>query len=115
MISYEVEFSTRKSFSLKIDGYSAAAAAAAAGLDCKTIEAIGGDVKVQIDKKTLLAVPYHEDISAGFTLEGYKQRAEQHSKEVINLLISAALRQTATFKVGNGCVHITPMYVTSLL
>ncbi|HAV1595596.1 TPA: hypothetical protein JG835_000923 [Enterobacter hormaechei subsp. steigerwaltii] len=54
MISYEVEFPTQKSFSLKINGYSSAE-----GLDCKTVEAIGGDVKVQIEKKTLLTVPYH--------------------------------------------------------
>ncbi|MDL0069397.1 hypothetical protein [Enterobacter chengduensis] len=110
MISYEVEFPTQKSFSLKINGYSSVE-----GLDCKTVEAIGGDVKVQFDKKTLLTVPYREDISSGFTLEGYKQRAVQHSKEVINLLISAALRQTATFNVGNGCVHITPINVTTRL
>lgn len=56
MISYEVEFPTQKSFSLKIDGYSSAE-----GLGCKTVEAIGGDVNVRLEKKTLLMVPYHED------------------------------------------------------
>lgn len=90
MISYEVEFPTQKSFSLKINGYSSGE-----GLDCKTVEAIGGDVKVQIDKKTLLTVPYREDITEDFSLEGYKQRAEKHAKEVINNLVSAARSQAA--------------------
>ncbi|HAV1480091.1 TPA: hypothetical protein JG877_003289 [Enterobacter hormaechei subsp. steigerwaltii] len=90
MISYEVEFPTQKSFSLKINGYSSAE-----GLDCKTVEAIGGDVKVQIEKKTLLTVPYHEDISADFTLEGYKQRAKHHAEAVVSKLVEAVQKQTA--------------------
>ncbi|EOW2679412.1 hypothetical protein ACOVE1_001690 [Enterobacter hormaechei] len=92
MISYEVEFPIQKSFSLKINGYSSAE-----GLDCKTVEAIGGDVKVQIDKKTLLTVPYHEDISADFTLEGYKQRAKVHAEGAITKLLEAAKGMTAHY------------------
>lgn len=90
MISYEVEFPTQKSFSLKINAYSSAK-----GLDCKTVDAIGGDVKVQLDKKTLLIVPYQEDISADFTLEGYKQRAKENAEDVISKLLEAAQAQTA--------------------
>lgn len=90
MISYEVEFPTQKSFSLKINGCDAAT-----GLNCKTIEAIGGDVKIQVQKQTLLMVPYNEDISPDFTLEGYKQRATEHAKEVVDKLMSAARLQTA--------------------
>ena len=56
MISYEVEFPTQKSVSFKINGYSSAE-----GLDCKTVEAIGGEAKVQLDKKNMLTVPYRED------------------------------------------------------
>lgn len=90
MISYEVEFPTKKSFSLKIKGYSSAE-----GLDCKTVDAIGGDVKVQIDKKTMLTVPYREDITADFTLEGYKQRATLHAEAVVSKLVEAAKLQAA--------------------
>lgn len=99
MISYEVEFPTQKSFSLKINGYSSAE-----GLDCRTVEAIGGDVKVQIEKKTLLTVPYHEDISADFTLEGYKQRAKHHAEVVISELVDAAQEQAAKYSLNLGIV-----------
>ncbi|HCQ7770637.1 hypothetical protein UXO04_06835 [Enterobacter kobei] len=90
MISYEVEFPTQKSFSLKIDGYSSAE-----GLGCKTVEAIGGDVNVRLEKKTLLMVPYHEDITPDFTLEGYKQRAETHAKTMIDQIVNAAQDRAA--------------------
>ncbi|MFK3912426.1 hypothetical protein ACI2JI_10115 [Enterobacter cancerogenus] len=100
MISYEVEFPTQKSFSLKINGYSSAE-----GLDCRTIEAIGGDVKVQLDKKTMLTVPYREDISSDFTLEGYKRRAVSHAKNVVAKLVKAAQIQTA--KCFEGEVNVT--------
>ncbi|HCM9486443.1 hypothetical protein KW485_03180 [Enterobacter kobei] len=100
MISYEIEFPTQKSFSLKINGYSSAE-----GLDCKTVEAIGGDVKVHIDKKTMLTVPYREDISPGFTLEGYKQRAKLHAEAVVSKLVEAAQEQTA--KVFEGEINVT--------
>ncbi|MGM5670893.1 hypothetical protein [Enterobacter cloacae] len=92
MISYEVEFPTQKSFSLKINGYSSAE-----GLDCTTVDAIGGDVKVQLDKKTMLTVPYREDISSDFTLEGYKQRAKAHAEGVIIKLLEAAKGMTAHY------------------
>lgn len=85
MISYEVEFPTQKSFSLKMNDYSSTE-----GLDCKTVEAIGGDVNVLVDKKTMLTVPYREDITADFKLEGYKQRAVTHAKTVIDQIVNAA-------------------------
>ncbi|WP_341853420.1 hypothetical protein WAZ53_17440 [Escherichia coli] len=91
MISYEVEFPTHKSFSLKINGYSSTE-----GLDCKTVEAIGGDVNVRLEKKTLLMVPYHEDITPDFTLEGYKQRAETYAKTVIDQIVNAAQHRALT-------------------
>ncbi|HCM9440020.1 TPA: hypothetical protein N5N39_000369 [Enterobacter cloacae subsp. cloacae] len=100
MISYEVEFPTQKSFSLKINGSSSAE-----GLDCKTVEAIGGDVKVEIDKKTFLSVAYREDVSPDFTLEGYKQRAEDHAKTAVAKLLEAAHMQTA--KVFEGEINLT--------
>lgn len=90
MISYEVEFPTQKSFSLKVNGYSSAE-----GLDCKRVDAIGGDVNVLVDKKTMLTVPYREDITADFTLEGYKQRAETHAKTVIDQIVNAAQHRAA--------------------
>lgn len=90
MISYKVEFPTQKSFSLKINGYSSAE-----GLNCRTIEAIGGDVKVQLDQKTMLTVSYHEDITADFTLEGYKERAKHHAETVVSKLVEAAKLQAA--------------------
>lgn len=90
MISYEAEFPTQKSFSLKFNGYSSVG-----GLDCKSTETIGGDVKVQLDEKTLLAVPYREDITADFTLEGYKQRAKLHAEAVVSKLVEAAQVQAA--------------------
>ncbi|CZY11018.1 hypothetical protein [Enterobacter ludwigii] len=96
MISYEVEFPTQKSFSLKINGYSSVE-----GLDCNTVEAIGGDVKVQLDQKTMLTVPYREDISPDFTLEGYKQRAKHHAEAVVSKLVEAAKQQAAvTYDCG---------------
>lgn len=99
MISYEVEFPTQKSFSLKIDGYSSAE-----GLDCRTIDAIGGDVKVELDKKSLLTVAYREDISPDFTLEGYKQRAKTHAELVVSKLVEAAQKQTAyQIHLGVNC------------
>ncbi|PNL54921.1 hypothetical protein CEP65_019815 [Enterobacter hormaechei] len=100
MISYEVEFPTQKSFSLKINGYSSAE-----GLDCKTVEAIGGDVNVRLDKKTLLTVPYREDISPDFTLEGYKQRAKKHTEAVISELLEAAQKQAAVSIHINGIIE----------
>lgn len=90
MISYEVEFPTRKSFSLKINGYFSKE-----GLDCKTVEAIGGDVKVLVERKTMFTVPYREYITADFTLEGYKQRAKRHTETVISEFLEAAQTQTA--------------------
>lgn len=90
MISYEVEFPTQKIFSLKINS-----SPSVEGLGFKTIEAIGGDVKVQIDKKTLLAVPYREDVLTDFTLEGYNQRAKGHAQAVISKLVDAAQVQAA--------------------
>ncbi|HCS4247640.1 TPA: hypothetical protein ORM73_004604, partial [Enterobacter kobei] len=95
MISYMVEFPTQKSVGFKIDGYSSAE-----GLGCKIVETIGGDVKVQLDKKTMLTVPYREDITADFTLEGYKQRATLHAEAVVSKLVEAAQEQTA--KVFEG-------------
>lgn len=100
MISYEVEFPTQKSFSLKINGYSSAE-----GLDCRTIEAIGGDVKVQIDEKTFLSVAYREDISPDFTLEGYKHRAKTHAELVVSKLIEAAEEQAASDSNANSIVE----------
>lgn len=91
MISYEVEFPTQKSVGFKINGYSSAE-----GLDFKTVEAIGGDVKVQIDQKTMLTVHYREDITADFTLEGYKQRAKLHAEAVVSKLVDAAQEQAAS-------------------
>ena len=90
MISYVVEFPTQKSVGFKINGCSSAE-----GLDCKMVEAIGGDVKVQLDQKTMLTVPYREDITADFTLEGYKQRATLHAEAVVSKLVEAAQEQAA--------------------
>lgn len=90
MITYKVEFPTQKSVGFKINGYSSAE-----GLDFKTVEAIGGDVKVQLDQKTLLTVPYREDISPDFTLEGYKQRAKHHAEAVVSTLVEAAQEEAA--------------------
>ncbi|MGK0703685.1 hypothetical protein ACSFCW_09365 [Yokenella regensburgei] len=90
MISYEVEFPTQKSFSLKIDDYSSAA-----GLDCRTIEAIGGDVKVKLDNQTMLMVPYRENLTSDFTLEEYKLRAKNHAVMIVEKLFEAAQGQTA--------------------
>lgn len=98
MISYEVEFPTQKSFSFKINGYSSAE-----GLDCKTVEAIGGDVKVQLDKKTMVTVPYREDVSPDFTLGGYKQRAVNHAENVVAKLVEAAKQQAAVQLEDGGC------------
>ncbi|ELE9684129.1 TPA: hypothetical protein ACOEP1_000920 [Enterobacter kobei] len=100
MISYMVEFPTQKSVGFKIDGYSSAE-----GLGCKIVETIGGDVKVQLDKKTMLTVPYREDITADFTLEGYKQRATLHAEAVVSKLVEAAQEQTA--KVFEGEINVT--------
>lgn len=99
MISYEVEFPTQKSVSFKINGYSSAE-----GLDCKTVEAIGGEVKVQLDKKNMLTVPYREDITADFTLEGYKQRAVSHAENVIAKLVEAAQEKAAEYSLSLGIV-----------
>lgn len=90
MISYDVEFPIQKSFSLNIGGYSAEE-----GLNCRTTEAIGGEVKVRLEKKTLLMVPYREDITPDFTLEGYKLRAVSHVENVIAKLVEAALEKAA--------------------
>lgn len=100
MISYMFEFPTQKSVGFKIDGYSSAE-----GLGCKIVETIGGDVKVQLDKKTMLTVPYREDITADFTLEGYKQRATLHAEAVVSKLVEAAQEQTA--KVFEGEINVT--------
>lgn len=102
MISYMVEFPTQKSVGFKIDGYSSAE-----GLGCKIVETIGGDVKVQLDKKTMLTVPYREDITADFTLEGYKQRATLHAEAVVSKLVEAAQEQTA--KVFEGEIDLLPV------
>ncbi|MEM5491285.1 hypothetical protein [Enterobacter cloacae] len=90
MISYVVEFPTQKSVGFKIDGYSSAE-----GLGCKMVEAIGGDVKVQLNQKTMLTVSYREDITDDFTLEGYTQRAKHHAEALVSKLIEAAQEQAA--------------------
>lgn len=99
MISYVVEFPTQKSVGFKIDCYSSAE-----GLDCKAVETIGGDVKVQLDKNTMLTVPYREDITADFTLEGYKQRAKHHAEDVVSKLVEAAKGTTAHY---NAAIRIS--------
>ncbi|HHT8234034.1 TPA: hypothetical protein ACT2TN_003721 [Enterobacter hormaechei] len=91
MISYVVEFPTQKSVGFKIDSL----IAASEWPKFMATESIGGDVKVQIDKKTMLTVPYREDITADFTLEGYKQRAETHAKTVIDQIVNAAQHRAA--------------------
>lgn len=91
MISYEVEFPTQKSVGFKID----ALIAASEWPKFMATESIGGDVKVQLDKKTLLTVPYREDISPDFTLEGYTQRAKHHAEALVSKLIEAAQEQAA--------------------
>lgn len=100
MISYKVEFPTQKSFSLKINGYSSAE-----GLSCKTIEVIGGDVKVQVEAEELLTVPYREDVSPDFTLEGYKQRAVNHAEIVVAKLVKAAQKQAAVIDHAKGIIE----------
>lgn len=91
MISYEVEFPTQKSVGFKID----ALTAASEWPKFMATDAIGGDVKVHVDKKTMLTVPYREDITADFTLEGYKQRAKHHAEVVVSKLVEAAKDQAA--------------------
>ncbi len=91
MISYEVEFPTQKSVGFKID----ALIAASEWPKFMATESIGGDVKVQLDKKTLLTVPYREDVTPDFTLEGYKQRAKHHAEAVVSKLVEAAKEQAA--------------------
>ena len=67
-------------------------------------ESIGGDVKVQLDKKTLLTVPYREDVTPDFTLEGYKQRAKHHAEAVVSKLVEAAKEQAADYSLSLGIV-----------
>lgn len=89
MISYEVEFPTQKYFSLKVNGYSSIE-----GIDRKTVESIGGDVKIQIENQTLVTVSYREDITSDFTLTGYKQRAVSHAEEIVYKLLKEVTVQT---------------------
>lgn len=100
MISYEVEFPTQKSVGFKID----ALIAASEWPKFMATESIGGDVKVQLDNKTLLTVPYREDITDNFTLEGYKQRAKHHADAVVSELVEAAQEQAAEYSLNVGIV-----------
>lgn len=100
MISYVVEFPTQKSVGFKIDSL----IAASEWPKFMATESIGGDVKVQIDKKTLLTVPYREDITADFTLEGYKLRATLHAEAVVSKLVEAAQKQAAEYSLSLGIV-----------
>jgi len=60
---------------------------------------------VRLEKNTLLMVPYHEDITPDFTLEGYKLRAVSHAENVITALVEAAQEQAAEYSLSLGIIR----------
>ncbi|ENF6040727.1 hypothetical protein ABRV10_002740 [Citrobacter amalonaticus] len=61
----------------------------------KFIQRIGSNVSVNIGSKTLANIPYSEELTTDFTLEGYNQRAKEHAQNVVVKIIEAAQKQTA--------------------
>ena len=60
---------------------------------------------MRLEKNTLLMVPYHEDITPDFTLEGYKLRAVSHAENVITALVEAAQEQAAEYSLSLGIIR----------
>lgn len=68
------------------------------------IQNIGSNVSVIIGSRTLANIPYSEELTTDFTLEGYNQRAKEHAQNVVAKIIEAATNQAAngfyTLKLG---------------
>lgn len=64
-------------------------------LAMSSTQRIGSNVSVKIGSKTLANIPYSEELTTDFTLEGYNQRAKLHAHNVVVNIIEAAQNQAA--------------------
>ncbi|WP_312657241.1 hypothetical protein [Kluyvera ascorbata] len=64
-------------------------------LAMKFIQYIGSNVSVNIGSKTLANIPYSEELTPHFTLEGYKLRAKEYAENVVAKIMDAAQKQAA--------------------
>ncbi|MCW6838044.1 hypothetical protein [Salmonella enterica] len=62
------------------------------------IQNIGSNVSVTIGSRTLANIPYSEELTTDFTLEGYNQRAKEHAQNVVMKIIEAAPEQAAKYE-----------------
>ncbi|EKJ4549824.1 TPA: hypothetical protein ACY3ID_004158 [Citrobacter amalonaticus] len=64
-------------------------------LAMKFIQRIGSNVSVNIGSKTLANIPYSEELTTDFTLEGYNQRAKLYAEKMVAKIFEAAQKQAA--------------------
>lgn len=69
-------------------------------LAMKFLQRIGSNVSVNIGSKTLANIPYSEELTPEFVLDGYNQRAKEHAQNVIEKIIEAAQTQAAKYDAG---------------
>lgn len=84
-LEFKVEFPEKKGMGFTMDK----------DLSMVFIQNIGSNVSVTIDSKTLANIPYSEELTTDFTLEGYNQRAKFHANNVVVNIIEAAQNQAA--------------------
>lgn len=68
------------------------------GLAMKFLQRIGSNVSVKIGSETLANIPYSEELTPEFALNGYNQRAKEHAQNVVAKIIEAAQNQAADLK-----------------
>ena len=84
-LEFKVEFPEKKGLSFTMNK----------DLAMKFIQRIGSNVSLNIGSKTLANIPYSEELTTDFTLEGYNQRAKEHAQNVVVKIIEAAQKQAA--------------------
>ncbi|WP_410698330.1 hypothetical protein [Citrobacter freundii] len=84
-LEFKVEFPEKKGMGFTMDK----------DLSMVFIQNIGSNVSVTIGSKTLANIPYSEELTTDFTLEGYNQRAKLHAEKMVAKIIDANQSQTA--------------------
>lgn len=93
-LEFKVEFPEKKGMDFTMDK----------DLSMVFIQNIGSNVSVTIGSKTLANIPYSEELTTDFTLEGYNQRAKGHAQNVVSTIIEAAQNKAAEYSLNLGIV-----------
>ncbi|EDW8109548.1 hypothetical protein IQ658_001356 [Salmonella enterica] len=66
-------------------------------LSISETQCIGSDVQVKIGSEIIAKIPYSEDLSEDFTLEGYEERAKSHAVKMTAKIIEATQIRVAKY------------------